>query len=193
MNTVTQKTYALSDQNSKGRSSIAYDSSFPDFTNVRVGNVDVINNEAGVYQTTAADVEGSQTLDNALRTIYDVQRWVPSEFSALQRKGGSQSEAPYVRYAPVKTQFYVAMTDILSKAFVEPRVLGAFASDRPSLQYSVIEDNGVKKLVILSTRRSIRIFRASLGNLRLYRGTRPSNIWRNSRTPNIPVALVRYG
>ena len=40
------------------------------------------------------------------------------------------------------------MTDILSKAFVEPRVLGAFASDRPSLQYSVIEDNGVKKLVI---------------------------------------------
>ena len=91
MNTVTQKTYALSDQNSKGRSSIAYDSSFPDFTNVRVGNVDVINNEAGVYQTTAADVEGTQTLDNALRTIYDVQRWVPSEFSALQRKGGSQS------------------------------------------------------------------------------------------------------
>ncbi len=148
VNTVTQKTYALSDQNSKGRSSIAYDSSFPDFTNVRVGNVDVINNEAGVYQTTAADVEGTQTLDNALRTIYDVQRWVPSEFSALQRKGGSQSEAPYVRYAPVKTQFYVAMTDILSKAFVEPRVLGAFASDRPSLQYSVIEDNGVKKLVI---------------------------------------------
>ena len=48
----------------------------------------------------------------------------------------------------MKTQFYVAMTDILSKAFVEPRVLGAFASDRPSLQYSVIEDNGVKKLVI---------------------------------------------
>lgn len=148
VNTVTQKTYALSDQNSKGRSSIAYDFRFPDFTNVRVGNVDVINNEAGVYQTTAADVEGTQTLDNALRTIYDVQRWVPSEFSALQRKGGSQSEAPYVRYAPVKTQFYVAMTDILSKAFVEPRVLGAFASDRPSLQYSVIEDNGVKKLVI---------------------------------------------
>ena len=48
----------------------------------------------------------------------------------------------------MKTQFYVAMTDILSKAFDEPRVLGAFASDRPSLQYSVIEDNGVKKLGI---------------------------------------------
>ncbi len=69
-------------------------------------------------------------------------------FLPYKEKGGSQSEAPYVRYAPVKTQFYVAMTDILSKAFVEPRVLGAFASDRPSLQYSVIEDNGVKKLVI---------------------------------------------
>lgn len=37
VNTVTQKTYALSDQNSKGRSSIAYDFRFPDFTNVRVG------------------------------------------------------------------------------------------------------------------------------------------------------------
>lgn len=193
MNTVTQKTYALSDQNSKGRSSIAYDSSFPDFTNVRVGNVDVINNEAGVYQTTAADVEGTQTLDNALRTIYDVQRWVPSEFSALQRKGGSQSEAPYVRYAPVKTQFYVAMTDILSKAFVEPRVLGAFASDRPSLQYSVIEDNGVKKLVIFVDPSVDTDLSGESWESPIISGTRPSNIWRNSRTPNIPVALVRYG
>lgn len=149
VNTVTQNTYALADQNAKGTSSTAeFNSNYPDFSNPVVDGVDVVNGAAGVYQTTADDVAGTQTLDGVLHTIYDVQWWVPSEQSALHRKGGTSSDAPYVRYTPIHMQFYVPATDILSKAYVEPRILGAFTSDRPTIQYSVIEDNGVEKLVI---------------------------------------------
>lgn len=149
VNTVTQNTYALADQNAKGTSSTAeFNSNYPDFSNPVVDGVDVVNGAAGVYQTTADDVAGTQTLDGVLHTIYDVQWWVPSEQSALHRKGGTSSDAPYVRYTPIYMQFYVPATDILSKAYVEPRILGAFTSDRPTIQYSVIEDNGVEKLVI---------------------------------------------
>lgn len=148
VNTVTQKTYALADQNSSDGSSSSYTSNYPDFTNPEVDELDVTNAPAGVYQTSADDVAGSQTLDGALHTIYDAQLWIPSEYSALQRKGGTSSDAPYVQYTPVHMQFYVPATGILSKAYVEPRVLGAFASDRPAIQYSVIEDNGVEKLVV---------------------------------------------
>lgn len=149
VNTVTQNTYALADQNAKGTSLTAeFNSNYPDFSNPVVDGVDVVNGAAGVYQTTADDVAGTQTLDGVLHTIYDVQWWVPSEQSALHRKGGTSSDAPYVRYTPIYMQFYVPATDILSKAYVEPRILGAFTSDRPTIQYSVIEDNGVEKLVI---------------------------------------------
>lgn len=149
VNTVTQNTYALADQNAKGTSSTAeFNSNYPDFSNPVVDGVDVVNGAAGVYQTTADDVAGTQTLDGVLHTIYDVQWWVPSEQSALHRKGGTSSDAPYVRYTPIHMQFYVPATDILSKAYVEPRILGAFTSDWPTIQYSVIEDNGVEKLVI---------------------------------------------
>ena len=148
VNTVTQKTYALADQNSSDGSSSSYTSNYPDFTNPVVDELDVTNAPAGVYQTSADDVAGSQTLDGALHTIYDAQLWIPSEYSALQRKGGTSSDAPYVQYTPVHMQFYVPATGILSKAYVEPRVLGAFASDRPAIQYSVIEDDGVEKLVV---------------------------------------------
>ena len=149
VNTVTQKTYALADQNAKGTSSSTeFNSSYPEFSNPAVDGVDVVNGAAGVYQTASDDVAGTQTLDGVLRTIYDVQWWIPSDQSTLQRKGGTSSDAPYVRYTPVHMQFYIPATDILSKAYVEPRVLGAFTSDRPTIQYSVIEDNGVEKLVI---------------------------------------------
>lgn len=148
VNTVTQKTYALADQNSSDGSSSSYTSNYPDFTNPMVDEFDVTKAPAGVYQTSADDVAGSQTLDGALYTIYGAQLWIPSEYSALQRKGGTSSDAPYVRYTPVHMQFYVPATGILSKAYVEPRVLGAFASDRPAIQYSVIEDHGVEKLVV---------------------------------------------
>ena len=148
VNTVTQKVYALADQNSKDQSTSSYSNNYPDFSNSVIDGVNVVDGAAGVYQTTEADIDGSQTLDNALRTIYGVQRWQPSEFSTLQRKGGTASEAPYVSYLPIEIQFYIPTADILDKAYVEPRTLGAFAAEKPSIQYSVIEDNGEKKLVI---------------------------------------------
>lgn len=148
VNTVTQKTYALADQNTREGSSSSYDSNYPEFSNPTVDGIDVVNGAAGVYQTSADDIAGTQTLDGALRTISDVQLWLPSQYSALQRKGGTAFDAPYVRYTPVRMQFYVPATDILGKAYVEPRELGAFTGDRPDIQYSVVEDNGVEKLVI---------------------------------------------
>ena len=146
VNTITQKTYALAEQNDKGNA-VDYSLNYPYFSNPDVDGFDVISAPAGVYQTSAADIAGTQPLDDALHTIFGVQMWIPSEKSALQRKGGSSSEAPYVNYTPIQTRFYVSTSDILGKAFVEPRPVGAFAMDKVAMQYSVIEDHGVKKLV----------------------------------------------
>ena len=146
VNTVTQKTYALAEQNSRARTT--YGGNYPDFGNAIVDGVDVLNGLGGVYQKSAADIDGTQTLDGALRTIHGVQHWVPSSASALQRKGGTSSDAPYVRYLPVEMRLYIPMTDILNNPYAEPRAVGAFAFDREEMKYSVIEDNGVQKLVI---------------------------------------------
>lgn len=160
---------------------------------MRVGNVDVINNEAGVYrqQLPMSKALKRSTMRCELFMTYSVG--FRPNFLPYKEKEAANQGAPYVRYAPVKTQFYVAMTDILSKAFVEPRVLGAFASDRPSLQYSVIEDNGVKKLVIFVDPSVDTDLSGESWESPIISGNSAIEYLAELPDANIPVALVRYG
>lgn len=140
VNTSTTSLYPLNDNNGSPTGETGTD--YPYFELIENATFDPISSPAGVY-VTESDRTGTTTLEEVIAFADNFRSWKPGIRSTFRAKGGSSSNAPYVRLVPSEA-IYVYPTGLQGRTKRTPFTIGAYYVDPNPLQYA-LKDN---KLVV---------------------------------------------